>query len=145
MAQATKNVLKDAGTILSDTAHEAMSAAVDTAHMAIHTVKSKKEEFAESRAEEPAEDDDLFEDEGFLDDDYMDDDDLFDYGRMDGEDFRESPRFHTARSAQDYSEELIEDAPEPAAAAPGMYEESSGADNSESGTVTTSIEEDTAQ
>ena len=75
----------------------------------------------------------------------MDDDYLFDYGRMDGEDFRESPRFHTARSAQDYSEELIEDAPEPAAAAPGMYEESSGADNSESGTVTTSIEEDTAQ
>lgn len=145
MAQATKNVLKDAGTILSDTAHEAMSAAVDTAHMAIHTVKSKKEEFAESRAEEPAEDDDLFEDEGFLDDDYMDDDDLFDYGRMDGEDFRESPRFHTARSAQDYSEELIEDAPEPAAAAPGTYEEGSGADNSESGTVTTSIEEDTAQ
>ena len=143
MAQATKNVLKDAGTILSDTAHEAMSAAVDTAHMALHTVKSKKEGSSDSRKQGPEDDSDLFEDEGFLDDDYMDDDDLFDYSRMDGDDFQDSPRFHTAPSSQDYSKELMEDS-EPAAPSPGTYEESS-ADDSAKNTVTTSIEEDTAQ
>ena len=40
MAQATKNVLKDAGSLLSDTAHEAVSAAVDTAQIALQTVKT---------------------------------------------------------------------------------------------------------
>ena len=42
MASATKNVLKDAGNLFSDTAHEAVSAAVDTAHIAIHSMKAKK-------------------------------------------------------------------------------------------------------
>ena len=42
MAAATKNVLKDAGNLFSDTAHEAVSAAVDTAHIAIHSMKTKR-------------------------------------------------------------------------------------------------------
>ncbi|MFR2781196.1 MAG: hypothetical protein ACLTBL_09500 [Clostridium sp.] len=42
MAQATKNVLRDAGSLFSDTAHEAVSAAVDTAHIALNSMKSKK-------------------------------------------------------------------------------------------------------
>ncbi len=42
IAHATKNVLKDAGSILTDTAHEAVSVAVDTAHIALHTMKTKK-------------------------------------------------------------------------------------------------------
>lgn len=83
MAQATRNVLKDAGSILSDTAHEAVSVAVDTAHLAIHTMKAKKEEFQEN-LDDNDDDDDIFEDEGFLDDDYVDDDDLYDYERMEG-------------------------------------------------------------
>lgn len=81
MAQATRNVLKDAGSILSDTAHEAVSVAVDTAHLAIHTMKAKKDEFRENLEDD---EDDIFEDEGFLDDDYVDDDDLYDYERMEG-------------------------------------------------------------
>lgn len=36
MAEATKNVLKDAGAVISDTAHEAVSAAVDTAPHRAH-------------------------------------------------------------------------------------------------------------
>ena len=44
MASATKNVLKDAGNLFSDTAHEAVSAAVDTAHIAIHSMKAKKDD-----------------------------------------------------------------------------------------------------
>ena len=47
MAAATKNVLKDAGNLFSDTAHEAVSAAVDTAHIALHSMKAKKDEFFE--------------------------------------------------------------------------------------------------
>ena len=138
MAHATKNVLKDAGTILSDTAHEAVSAAVDTAHMAIHTVKSKKEEFADSRAQKE-DDSDLFEDEGFLDDDYVDDDALFDYDRLDGDDFDEASSFSAAQSEEEYDEDLLKDASEPAGAAPGAYEEAPEK------TETTSIEEDTVQ
>ncbi len=85
MAQATKNVLRDAGSLFSDTAHEAVSAAVDTAHIALNSMKAKKEEWKEDheKDEEPAEE--LMEDEGFLDDDYVDDDDLYDYERLDSE------------------------------------------------------------
>ena len=42
MAQATRNVLRDAGSLFSDTAHEAMSAAVDTAHIASELHENKK-------------------------------------------------------------------------------------------------------
>lgn len=85
MASATKNVLKDAGSLLSDTAHEAVSAAVDTAHIAIHTMKAKKADFMEEHTQDrEPEDSILFEDEGFLDEDYEDEDELYDYGRMDG-------------------------------------------------------------
>lgn len=84
MAQATKNVLKDAGSLLSDTAHEAVSAAVDTAQIALQTVKSKKADFMEERSKDEGDHSDLFEEEGFLDDDYVDEDDLYDYRRMDG-------------------------------------------------------------
>lgn len=83
MAEATRNVLKDAGTVLSDTAHEAVSAAVDTAHIAISAVKNKRAELNESMDDE--DDSDLFEDEGFLDDDYVDEDDLFDYSRTESD------------------------------------------------------------
>lgn len=98
MAQATKNVLKDAGTLLSDTAHEAVSAAVDTAHIAIHTMKAKKEEFQEGRDQED-EDENSFEEEGFLDEDYVDEDDLYDYERMEPE--------------PEYEEEVPEEAEKP--------------------------------
>ena len=84
MAQATKNVLKDAGSLLSDTAHEAVSAAVDTAQIALQTVKSKKADFMDEHSRDKDDDSNLFEDEGFLDDDYVDEDDLYDYRRMDG-------------------------------------------------------------
>ena len=84
MAQATKNVLKDAGSLLSDTAHEAVSAAVDTAQIALQTVKTKKADFMDEHSRDKDDDSDLFEDEGFLDDDYVDEDDLYDYRRMDG-------------------------------------------------------------
>lgn len=140
MAQATKNVLRDAGSILSDTAHEAVSAAVDTAHMAIHTVKSKKEEFAGSRGDE-VDDSDLFEDEdeGFLDDDYIDDDDLFDYGRLEGDEDSDEASFTAAESEEAYDEDFIKDAAEPADPDPAAYEETPQK------TETTSVEEDTAQ
>lgn len=72
MAQATKNVLKDAGSLLSDTAHEAVSAAVDTAQIALQTVKTKKADFMDEHSRDKDDDSDLFEDEGFLDDDYVD-------------------------------------------------------------------------
>ena len=72
MAQATKNVLKDAGSLLSDTANEAVSAAVDTAQIALQTVKTKKADFMDEHSRDKADDSDLFEDEGFLDDDYVD-------------------------------------------------------------------------
>ena len=52
MAQATKNVLRDAGSLFSDTAHEAVSAAVDTAHIALNSMKSKKEEWKEEHEKE---------------------------------------------------------------------------------------------
>ncbi len=80
MAEATKNVLKDASVILTDTAHEAVSAAVDTANIAISAVKTKRAEYSEAREDED-EEDDLYEDEGFLDEDYVDEDDLYDYAR----------------------------------------------------------------
>lgn len=41
MAQATKMCL-DAGSLFSDTAHEAVSAVVDTAHIALNSMKSKR-------------------------------------------------------------------------------------------------------
>ena len=63
MAQATKNVLKDAGSLLSDTAHEAVSAAVDTAQIALQTVKTKKADFMDEHSRDKADDSDLFEDE----------------------------------------------------------------------------------
>ena len=72
MAAATKNVLKDAGNLFSDTAHEAVSAAVDTAHIALHSMKAKKDEFFEEEDTKKA---DMEPEDEFLDDDYVDDDD----------------------------------------------------------------------
>ena len=80
MAAATKNVLKDAGNLFSDTAHEAVSAAVDTAHIALHSMKAKKDEFFEEEDTKKA---DMEPEDEFLDDDYVDDDDLYDYERLD--------------------------------------------------------------
>lgn len=84
MAQATKNVLRDAGSLFSDTAHEAVSAAVDTAHIALNSMKSKKEEWKEDHEKEEEPEEVLMEEDGFLDDDYVDDD-LYDYERLDAE------------------------------------------------------------
>lgn len=81
MASATKNVLKDAGNLFSDTAHEAVSAAVDTAHIAIHSMKAKKDDLFEE--EDNPKKGDSFTEEDYLDDDYVDDDDLYDYERLD--------------------------------------------------------------
>lgn len=78
MAEATRNVLKDAGVILTDTAHEAVSAAVDTANIALSAVKTRRAEYSEAHEEE---EEDLGEDENFLDEDYVDEDDLYDYAR----------------------------------------------------------------
>lgn len=81
MAAATKNVLKDAGNLFSDTAHEAVSAAVDTAHIALHSMKAKKDDLFEE--EDDPKKGDSFTEEDYLDDDYVDDDDLYDYERLD--------------------------------------------------------------
>lgn len=81
MASATKNVLKDAGNLFSDTAHEAVSATVDTAHIAIHSMKAKKDDLFEE--EDDPKKGDSFTEEDYLDDDYVDDDDLYDYERLD--------------------------------------------------------------
>ena len=85
MAQATKNVLRDAGSLFSDTAHEAVSAAVDTAHIALNSMKAKKEEWKEDHEQDKKPKETLMEEEGFLDDDFVDDDDLYDYERLDSE------------------------------------------------------------
>lgn len=85
MAQATKNVLRDAGSLFSDTAHEAVSAAVDTAHIALNSMKSKKEEWKEEHEKEDEPEEVHMEEDGFLDDDYVDDDDLYDFERLDAE------------------------------------------------------------
>ena len=69
MASATKNVLKDAGNLFSDTAHEAVSAAVDTAHIAIHSMKAKKDDLFEE--EDDPKKGDSFTEEDYLDDDYV--------------------------------------------------------------------------
>ena len=61
-----------------------VSAAVDTAQIALQTVKSKKADFMDEHSRDKDDDSNLFEDEGFLDDDYVDEDDLYDYRRMDG-------------------------------------------------------------
>lgn len=87
MAEATKNVLKDASVILSDTARDAVSAAVDTAHIAVAAVKNKKAELNDTAAAEDEDtEDEVLEDDGFLDDDYVDDGDLYDYSRLDADD-----------------------------------------------------------
>lgn len=99
IAHATKNVLKDAGSILNDTAHEAVSAAVDTAHIALHSMKAKKADFMEGRSRSEEDGEDIFEDEGFLDDDYVDEDDLYDYGRIDGD-------AYGSLQEEDFSDEL---------------------------------------
>ena len=57
---------------------------MDTAQIALQTVKTKKADFMDEHSRDKADDSDLFEDEGFLDDDYVDEDDLYDYRRMDG-------------------------------------------------------------
>ena len=75
MAQATKNVLRDAGSLFSDTAHEAVSAAVDTAHIALNSMKSKKEEWKEEHEKEDEPEDVHMEEDGFL----------YDYERLDAE------------------------------------------------------------
>ena len=111
MAQATKNVLK------------AVSAAVDTAQIALQTVKTKKADFMDEHSRDKDDDSDLFEDEGFLDDDYVDEDDLYDYRRMDG-------------SSSYDSGELTED----------DYDDSSEEpEKSEAGRSTAIIEEDTLE
>ena len=106
MAHATKNVLKDAGSLLSDTAHEVASAAVDTAHIALHTMKTKKDDFMDERAQKKEDDSDLFEDEGFLDDDYVEEGDVYDYGRMDGD---SSPSYVSHHYPADYSDDLMDE------------------------------------
>ena len=153
MAQATKNVLKDAGNLFSDTAHEAMTAAVDTAHIAIHTMKAKKDEFMDGRDSKKQDDEDIFEDEGFLDDDYVDEDDLYDYTTLEGGSGR---KFRTADSSKDdYSVDLMEEenpASDSADSAPAQtpVSEEASSDNAASETdepepvkETATIEEDT--
>lgn len=108
IAYATKNVLKDAGAILSDTAHEAVAVAVDTAHIALHTMKAKKSDFMEGRTKDEERDEDIFEDEGFLDDDYADEDDLYDYSRMNGSTYK------TLKPEEDYREDLTDTSEETA-------------------------------
>ena len=115
MAAATKNVLKDAGNLFSDTAHEAVSAAVDTAHIAIHSMKTKKDDLFEADTKKAG---DVTEDE-FLDDDYVDDDDLYDYARLDrsaDEDNGISVSVNADASEELTKEEAEEDAASDAAA-----------------------------
>lgn len=134
MANATKNVLKDAGSLLSDTAHEAVSAAVDTAQIALQTVRSKKAEFEESRSQEKEEAPAL-EDEGFLDDDYVDEDDLYDYRRMEEDSYpAEDPVTVDYDSLPEADEEVGKESPEAADFKEGSF------DNDPSSAV---IEEDT--
>ena len=67
---------------------DAVSAAVDTAHIAISAVKNKKAEMEEARRDE-----EVSEESEFLDDDYVDEDDLYDYAQTEGEtiDLSEEP------------------------------------------------------
>lgn len=116
MAAATKNVLKDAGNLFSDTAHEAVSAAVDTAHIALHSMKAKKDEFFEEEDTKKA---DMEPEDEFLDDDYVDDDDLYDYARLDrsaDEDNGISVSVNADASEELTKEEAEEDAASDAAA-----------------------------
>ena len=135
MAAATKNVLKDAGNLFSDTAHEAVSAAVDTAHIAIHSMKTKKDDLFEDDTKKAG---DVTEDE-FLDDDYVDDDDLYDYERLDhtsGEDGEISVSVNADASAdleEDGSLKAEED----------INTENAAEAVSESAKETATIEEDT--
>ena len=62
-------------------ATKAVSAAVDTAHIAIHSMKAKKDDLFEE--EDDPKKGDSFTEEDYLDDDYVDDDDLYDYERLD--------------------------------------------------------------
>ena len=96
MAEATRNVLKDASVILTDT----VSAAVDTAHIAISAVKNKKAEMAEARRDE---EDAEAEESEFLDDDYVDEDDLYDYARSEGD------TIDLAKEGEATAEEVSED------------------------------------
>ena len=136
MAAATKNVLKDAGNLFSDTAHEAVSAAVDTAHIALHSMKAKKDEFFE---EEDTKKTDMEPEDEFLDDDYVDDDDLYDYERLDhtsGEDGEISVSVNADASAdleEDGSLKAEED----------INTENAAEAVSESAKETATIEEDT--
>lgn len=116
MAEATKNVLKDAGVVLTDTAHDAMSAAVDTAQIALNAVKTRR-----AQAGAQPEEEDSFEDE-FLDDDYVDDDDLYDYAKTQG------------AGEETFPAEDLTDLNAAAGEAP---------DKAEDGKVTATIEEDT--
>lgn len=128
MAEATKNVLKDASVILTDTAHEAVSAAVDTANIALSAVKNKRSEYGEAHDEE---EDDLEEDEGFLDEDYVDEDDLYDYAR-------------TEPVSVPVWKQPMEEAPANASgAAPSTAETVSPAAENGQDRVTATIEEDT--
>ena len=79
---------------------------MDTAHIALNTMKTKKDDFMDERAQKKEDDSDLFEDEGFLDDDYVDEDDLYDYGRMDG-DLGTSYVSHDYQA--DYSDDLMDE------------------------------------
>ena len=141
MASATKNVLKDAGNLFSDTAHEAMSAAVDTAHLAIHSMKSKKEELKEAIKQD---EEDIFEDEGFLDDDYVDEDDLYNYETLEGGSYQlhedaPKPSVEAPMAEPDWK-------PEPEKAAPAAQEEAANEEaavEEEPEKESATIEEDT--
>ncbi len=129
MAEATKNVLKDASVILTDTAHEAVSAAVDTANIALSAVKNKRAEYSEAHDEE---EDDLEEDEGFLDEDYVDEDDLYDYARTE------------PVSVPVWKQPMAEDPANASSAKPAAADPVSTADeNAQKDRVTATIEEDT--
>lgn len=128
MAEATKNVLKDASVILTDTAHEAVSAAVDTANIAISAVRTKRAGYS-GACEDEDEEEELYEDEGFLDEDYADEDDLYDYARTE------------PVSVPVWKQPMAEDPAEASAAEPSPEagDTETGRDNK----VTATIEEDT--
>ena len=94
MAQATRNVLRDAGSLFSDTAHEAMSAAVDTAHIALNSMKTKKDEWREEHEAEPV----------------SPQDDLYDYERLDSEPSYSEKDVHAEQPDVSVVEETADDA-----------------------------------
>ena len=145
MAEATKNVLKDASAVFSDTAHEAVSAAVDTAHIAMNSLKAKKDGFMEGREENDSESADSSEssekkpETEFLDDDYVDEDELFDYARIDDTgDFpdEEPVDLSILEDLVSKTDDEAEEADTP------VYSGRDAADNNDNITITTAMIED---